>query len=169
MSPHDAQYAEFVSARWSALYRTAYLLTGAHADAEDLLQTALVKVYAAWPKVRRVDQPEAYVRKMVLNAFISSRRTLRWKRERLTEAPPDLAAAGVEGLLDERLMLWPQVAELPPRQRAVIVLRYYEDLSEKQIAAALGCSVGTVKSTASDALKSLRKRIGANDEEGVAR
>jgi RNA polymerase sigma-70 factor (sigma-E family) len=154
-------YDEYVAARWTALYRTAYLLTGSHADAEDLAQITLVKAYLSWPKVSAAASPDAYVRRILTNAFVSARRPLRVSRERLVDTPPEALQATPDSL--DRLLLWPQVTSLPPRQRAVIVLRYYEDLSEQQIADALGCSTGTVKSTASDALKSLKQRIASTE------
>jgi RNA polymerase sigma-70 factor (sigma-E family) len=150
-------YEEYVGARWTALYRTAYLLTGDHADAEDLAQTALVKAYLSWSKVAAADSPDAYVRRILTNAFLSGRRPLRVTRERLVDQPPEVALR--EPGSDDRLTLWPHISALPPRQRAVVVLRYYEDLSEKQIAETLGCSTGTVKSTASNALKALKSRL----------
>ena len=150
-------YEEYVAARWTALYRTAYLLSGNHADAEDLAQTTLVKAYLSWSKVAAAASPDAYVRRILTNAFVSSRRPLRVTRERLVDTTPDTVLPA--SIHDDRLVLWPHVVDLPPRQRAVIVLRYYEDLSEQQIADALGCSTGTVKSTASDALKTLRSRV----------
>jgi RNA polymerase sigma-70 factor (sigma-E family) len=156
-------YEEYVAARWTALYRTAYLLTGSHADAEDLAQSTLVKVYLSWAKVAGAASPDAYVRRILTNTFVSGRRGLRVARERLVDQVPDVQLA--EPGEHERLLLWPHVSALPPKQRAVIVLRYYEDLSEQQIADALGCSTGTVKSNASLALSSLRTRIGA--EEGA--
>lgn len=156
-------YEEFVATRWVALYRTAYLLTGNHADAEDLAQGTLVKAYPAWDRVSAASSPDAYVRRIMTNLFISSRRGLRVARERLVETTPDSVEVTGDG--DERLMLWPHVASLPPKQRAVVVLRYYEDLSEQQIADALGCSPGTVKSNASTALRALRSRL--DSEEGV--
>ncbi|MFL6107461.1 MAG: SigE family RNA polymerase sigma factor [Marmoricola sp.] len=154
-------YEDFVAARWSTLYRTAYLLTGAHADAEDLAQTTLVKAFQSWSKVAAAASPDAYVRRIMTNAFISSRRPLRASRERLVDAVPERQSP--QGTDDERLLLWPHIAALPPKQRAVIVLRYYEDLSEQQIADALGCSPGTVKSNASLALQSLRNRMGHDE------
>ena len=161
-APADAPtYEEYVGARWSALYRTAYLLTANHADAEDLAQTTQVKTYLAWSKVAAAASPDAYVRRVMTNAFLSGRRPLRVTRERLVDQPPEVAVA--ESSNDDRLTLWPHVVDLPPKQRAVVVLRYYEDLSEQQIADALGCSTGTVKSTASDALKALRSRIGSTE------
>jgi RNA polymerase sigma-70 factor (sigma-E family) len=156
-----ATYEEYVAARWTALYRTAYLLTGGHADAEDLAQTTLVKAYLAWSKVAAAASPDAYVRRIMANAFLSSRRPLRVARERLVEETPEVEAPAPTS--EDRLVLWPHVKALPPRQRAVIVLRYYEDLSEQQIADALGCSPGTVKSNASDALRALRSRVGSTE------
>jgi RNA polymerase sigma-70 factor (sigma-E family) len=150
-------YEEYVAARWSTLYRTAYLLTANHADAEDLAQAALVKAYLAWSKVAAASSPDAYVRRILTNEFLSSRRPLRVSRERLVGRAPDVASPAAAG--DDRLLLWPHVATLPPRQRAVIVLRYYEDLSEQQISDILGCSRGTVKSQASDALRALRTHL----------
>jgi RNA polymerase sigma-70 factor (sigma-E family) len=155
-------YEEYVAARWTPLYRTAYLLTANHADAEDLVQTTLVKTYLSWPKVAGASSPDGYVRRILTNAFLSGRRPLRVTRERLVDEAPEVEVASPDN--HDRLTLWPHIATLPPRQRAVIVLRYYEDLSEQQIADTLGCSTGTVKSTASDALRSLRSRMA--DTEG---
>jgi RNA polymerase sigma-70 factor (sigma-E family) len=135
-------YGDFVAARWTSLYRTAYLLTANHADAEDLVQTALVNVYLSWSKVSGAASPDAYVRRILTNAFLSGRRPLRVSRERLVERPPETALPTPAS--DDRLVLWPHISALTPRQRAVIVLRYYEDLSEQQIADALGCATGTV-------------------------
>ena len=157
-------YEDYVAARWNALYRTAYLLTGNHADAEDLAQTTLVKAYLSWAKVSAAASPDGYGRRIMTNAFLSGRRPLRVARERLVEQAPEVEAP--ETPYDERLVLWPHIVSLPARQRAVVVLRYYEDLSEQQIADALGCSTGTVKSTASDALRSLRARVP--EQEGTA-
>ena len=159
----DTTYEEYVGARWATLYRTAYLMTGNHADAEDVVQTALVKVYAAWSKVVAADTPDAYVRRVLTNTFLSSRRPLRVARERLVDRMPDTAVMPTGS--EDRLSIWPHVASLPPKQRAVVVLRYYEDLSEQQIADALGCSTGTVKSNASLALKSLKARMTAAEGE----
>jgi RNA polymerase sigma-70 factor (sigma-E family) len=154
-------YEDYVSGRWTSLYRTAYLLTGNHADAEDLVQTALVKAYVSWAKVVAAASPDAYLRRILTNAFLSGRRPLRITRERLVDEVPEVSLPASDA--HDHLSLWPHVASLPPRQRAVIVLRYYEDLSELEIADALGCSPGTVKSNASLALKSLRARIAATE------
>jgi RNA polymerase sigma-70 factor (sigma-E family) len=154
----SGSYEDFVVARSRSLFTTAYLLTGNLADAEDLLQGALVKVYAAWHRVSKADSPEAYARRMLVNAFVSSRRPARFRRERLVRSPPD--AVSRDASPDDRLTLWPMVRALPPRQRAVVVLRYYEGMSEREIADTLQIAPGTVKSTASAALAALRQSIG---------
>ena len=158
-------FEEYAAAAWPRLYRTSYLLTGRHADAEDLAQQTLVQAYRTWDKVSRADQPAAYVRRMMTNLYISQRRPQAARLELLTDAPPEPRAA-VAGGPEEHMVLWPHVASLPPRQRAVIVLRYYEQLSEREIAEALGCSTGNVKSTAHRALKSLRAAIGPQAPDG---
>ena len=151
-------------ARQGALYRTAYLLTGSRHDAEDLLQAALVKVYVAWSRASGADSVEAYARRVLINTFLSGRRPLRVVRERLVDQLPDApVGAGLEP--EVRMFLWPHVEALAPRQRAVVVLRYYEDLSEREIAAVLGCAPGTVKATASAALRNLRAAITHEEED----
>lgn len=159
-------FEEFVRARSGALYRTAYLLTGSRADAEDLVQVALVKLYVGWRKVDRTRSPEAYARRVLVNAFISGRRPARFTREKLVDAPPEPPGGAEPADLETGLTLWPLVRELPPRQRAVVVMRYVGDLSEAEIADALGMAPGTVKSTASKALRNLKARM---DETGVDR
>ncbi len=151
---HRADFAAYVAARRPALLRTAYLLVGGNtADAEDLVQTALVKAVPAWRRIR--GHPDAYVRRILVNEATSRWRRRRW-REVSTAVPPDRAApAEHEADPDLRRAL----AALAPRQRAVVVLRYYEDLSEQQIADLLGISVGTVKSQARDALARLRALV----------
>ena len=154
------RFEEYAAARWPVLFRTALLLTGDRAAAEDLAQATLVKVFAGWAKVRRADSPDAYVRRMLVNEFISDqRRTAR--RIALAPVPsPDLVPADDPS---QRLDLWRHVLALPPRQRAVLVLRFYEDLTEVETAHVLGVSVGTVKSQAHDALRTLRTRLGQQE------
>jgi len=162
---HAPAYEEYAASAWPSLYRSSYLLTGNHADAEDLAQQTLLLAYRSWAKVSRADQPAAYVRRMQTNLFISQRRPQGRRLELLTDAPPEprpVPGAGPE----ERMVLWPHVTALPPRQRAVIVLRYYEQLSEREIADALGCSTGNVKSTAHRALNALRAAIGSAAPDG---
>jgi RNA polymerase sigma-70 factor (sigma-E family) len=160
----EEDFAEFVAARWASLYRLAYLLAGSSAGAEDLLQTTLEKAYMSWSRVARMDFPEAYVRRILANTAASGRRRA-WRGERPTEVLPEgPEGSGVsveEPLLDRRLF-WPLVCALPARQRAVIVLRYYEDLSEAQIADVLGCAPGTVKSQSSAAIGALRRALAAS-------
>jgi RNA polymerase sigma-70 factor (sigma-E family) len=147
-------FEAFVAARYAALLRTAYLLTGDHHDAEDLLQQSLVKAVGAW---RRIEgDPEPYVRTILVRQNVSRWRRRRW-RELTTDAPPERQVSD-EGA-DDRMTLHRALGVLAPRQRAVIVLRYYEDLSEAQTAEALGIAVGTVKSQTRDALRRLREAV----------
>jgi len=157
----DDDFVAFVSGRWTALYRLAYLLAASGPNGEDLLQTSLEKTYMNWSRVRQMESPEAYVRKVMVNALISHRRRPAWRREVLRDQPPERQVDSPEQEAVEHTWLWPLVCALPERQRAVIVLRYYEDLAESEIAEALGCAVGTVKSQASDAMKRLRRDVPA--------
>jgi RNA polymerase sigma-70 factor (sigma-E family) len=134
VSDPDARgrFDEFVAARMPALLRTAYLLTGSQPDAEDLVQTALVRAVPRWSRI--VGDPEPYVRKILVNENIS-----RWRRRRGREVPVQPPETGVaDRATDDRLVLAQALAALAPRQRAVIVLRYYEDLTEKETATLLG-------------------------------
>jgi RNA polymerase sigma-70 factor (sigma-E family) len=144
-----------MSARWRGLVRLAYGLTGDRQSAEDLAQTALARAYAAWPRVRRADDPDAYVRRILLNVNRSRLRPRRFT-EQLTADPPDHGTPDPAGPRDDRSALLAALAALPYGQRAVIVLRYWLDLTEPQAAAALGCSVGNVKSQAARGLAKLR-------------
>ena len=158
----DEDFVEFVSARWARLYRTACVLTLDRATAEDVLQIAMERTYLRWHRVRRMDDPGAYVRKVMVNAAISSRqrpwRRLASPRDVLPERPLPAAEGGVV----DHVARWPLVCALPERQRAVVVLRYYEDLTERDTAEVLGCSVGTVKSQAHDAIRALRRGLDAS-------
>lgn len=146
-------FDEFVAARSTALLRTAYLLTHDHALAEDLLQTALTKSWFAWSRIE--GHPEAYVRKVLVNTFASWWRR-KWNGELPTEELPERGGADEGPRSDQHHDLWTALAALPRRQRAVVVLRYFEDLTEAETAHLLGCSVGTVKSQHSKALAKLR-------------
>ncbi|MEV0381848.1 SigE family RNA polymerase sigma factor [Nonomuraea sp. NPDC050643] len=150
-----SEYDAFVTAAWHRLLRTAYLLTRDWAVAEDLVQTALMKAWQAWPRIR--DEHEAYVRKIIVNVHSSWWRR-RWRRAELTTgSPPDRAQESDHmGQADEREFVWQALGRLPARQRAVVVLRFFEDMTEAQAAETLGCSVGTVKSQTSRALAKLR-------------
>ena len=156
----EDRFQEFVRARWSHLVRTAYLLTGDAHHAEDLTQTALAKAYRSWRRVAGSDNPEAYVRRMLVTCN-SDRFRKRRVKESLTDAPPERAGRDeAVARVDERGALLGALAGLPPRQRAVIVMRYWEDLSEAEVAEVLGCSQGTVKSQASKGLAKLRTYPG---------
>ena len=149
----DAAFCAFVTARSPALLRTAYLLTHDEGMAEDLLQTALTKSWFVWDRLD--DDPLRYVRRVLVTTSVSWWRR-RWRGELPTEGLPELPASGE---VDDRAGaqdLWVAIGHLPVRQRAVVVLRYYEDLSETETADLLGCSVGTVKSQCSRALAKLR-------------
>jgi RNA polymerase sigma-70 factor (sigma-E family) len=158
----SAAFAEFATARSAALFRAAYLMVGDHGLAEDLLQEALTKTYVAWPRLRDVGNAEAYTRKAITTTAISWWRRKSWQAEKPRGDLPEQPTRGhsPDRDLAERDWLWAELQKLPPKQRAAIVLRYYEDLTEAQTAAALGCSVGTVKSQVSTGLKRLRDRLG---------
>lgn len=158
-SARDAEFEEYMAARQPALLRTAYLLTGDQHSAEDLVQTSLAKLYLSWDKVQRRELVDGYVRRIMVNEHNSLWRRA-WKRKEFaTDTIPD--HTGVEDRPDhgERSALWEFVQTLPRKQRAVVVLRYYEDLSEAEVADILGISVGTVKSQSSRALAALRERV----------
>ena len=158
-SAKDAEFAEYMAARQPSLLRTAYLLTGDRHAAEDLVQTALAKLYLSWDKVQRRELVDGYVRRIMVNENNSLWRR-GWKRNEVaTGELPDRGALTAEPDHGEKAALWDFVQTLPRKQRAVIVLRYYEGLSEMEIAEILGISVGTVKSQASRALASMRQRI----------
>ena len=157
----EQDFVDFVAARWESLYRLAYLLTASPTVAEDLLQTTLEKAYLNWSRISRMEFPEAYVRRMLAHALVSSSRRA-WLREVPSARMPEPARESVEVGVVDRSLLWPLVCALPARQRAVIVLRYYEDLTEVQISEVLGCAPGTVKSQASAAMKALRRALAAS-------
>ena len=148
-----AEYEAFVRARWPHLLRVAYLLTRDWAAGEDLVQTALVKVWFAW---RRIDgDPEPYVRRTIVTTFLSQRRR-RWRAELAQEQVPEPEPLDQTAGYGDRDALWRALGNLPAGQPAVVVLRYFEDLSEEQTAKTLRISVGTVKSQTSKALAKLR-------------
>ena len=165
----DREFREFMYARWPVMVRLAYGLTGDQGHAEDVAQAAFARAYASWSRVRRSGNPDAYVRQIVIN---ENRNRFRKRRvpERLTDSLSESALVDVEWTdstqeYDERSALIAALQRLGPRQRAVIVLRYWMDLTEHETAAALNCSVGTVKSQASRALATLRQSTELVDGE----
>jgi len=152
-------FRDFVETRSQALLRSGWLLTGDWPSAEDLVQTALAAAWPRWTSLTRQDAPELYVRKIMVNTFLRWRQR-RWNGEIATGRLPDYPGYDVFGQVDARQALVAALDRLPARQRAVVVLRYFADQTEEQTAAAMGCSVGTVKSHAAKALARLRDAPG---------
>lgn len=177
----EAQFAELYTSAWPRLFRTTYAVCGDRQLAEDAVQSAFARAWAQWTRVSAADDPVAYLRRMAVNEALGRLRRASVRRERpvavLPEAgrpatgPPDAVLADRAAALADRDATWEAVLALPARQRAVVALRYYEDLSEQEIAAVLGCRPGTVKSQASAALATLRSRLGSRlgDPEGSSR
>jgi RNA polymerase sigma-70 factor (sigma-E family) len=165
MSPSstDGEFADFVHARSASLHRAAYLMVGEPALAQDLVQEALVKTYAAWPRIRDKSRAEAYCRKAITTTAIGWFRRRRWTHERPVATLPEPPVGGHDAGVTQSQWLWTALQTLPARQRISIVLRYYDDLTEAQTADAMGCSVGTVKSQVSTGLARLRDALGDDD------
>ena len=160
MRPNDEdRFTDFVRAYSATLFRTAYLLTGDYQRAEDLLQTTLARVYQRWHRVEAMDRPVAYARKVLVNqaASVWRRRSSRESTLLLRDEP---VWAGRMDEVAEHERVWGAVLSLPPRQRAVIVLKYYEDLSEAEIAETLAMAPGTVKSHSHAAARRLAALLG---------
>src|ERR1700755_2181677 len=155
----EEQFHEFVRVRSAALLRLAFLVSADVNLAEDLLQTTLSKTYLAWRRLDGMDSVEAYARRVLVNTATSWWRR-RWRGEQPTLALPERPSADQTDAVAERDAMWQAVATLPGRARAVIVLRYYEDLTESDAAALLGVSIGTIKSQSARALATLRTRLG---------
>jgi RNA polymerase sigma-70 factor (sigma-E family) len=156
LDPQDHErFRDFVDARWSALLRLANLLTGGDRhEAEDLVQIALMKALGRW---RHIDDPEGYVRKVMYRHQISRWRLRRPHREAtFAELPEDHGVADGTSAAELRITVGQALTRLTPRQRTMLVLRYFEDLSETEVAGVLGCSVGTVRSTTHRSLARLR-------------
>lgn len=153
----DDEFTEFVHATWPALYRTAYLLLGEHQLAEDLVQTSLAKTYASWHKVRDPAAAPAYARVVLANTAVTWFRRRSWRNEHPTETLPETSGGSDPS---DRPAVVDALRALAPRQRAVVVLRYYDDLSVREVAHALGISEGTVKSQTSAAFARLRDLLG---------
>ncbi|MGX4732687.1 SigE family RNA polymerase sigma factor [Kitasatospora griseola] len=158
----DDEFRAFIVGAWPWLLRTAYLLTGDQHAAEDLAQSAAERTCAAWSKVRRADDPHSYVRRIMINQHAR-----RWRRrapEVLVESVPDTAGRE-DGYArsDQRRVLMAALAALPPRQRQAVVLRHWEDLTDSQAAAAMGCSTGAVRSHAAKGIARLRHTAGLKE------
>lgn len=158
----EEEFTEFVVGALPRLLRFAHILTGSPANAEDLVQAALARSWNAW-RLRRIDDPQAFVRKVMVNTYASWRRGFRSAESAYADPPEPPTGVDEPAQIDDRDALRWALLTLPPRQRAVIVLRYYEDLSELEIAALMGTSQGTVKSQASRALRQLNAMLRSED------
>ncbi|WP_328581181.1 SigE family RNA polymerase sigma factor [Streptomyces sp. NBC_00370] len=163
----DVEFQSFVVSRWTRFMRTAFLLTGERYAAEDLVQSSLERIYLVWHKVAAADDPDAYVRRVMIN--LHARKHRRKLKEILapgddTGLPHELPERDDRmAQADDRSDLLTALSQLPPRQREAVVLRYWEDLSEARTASAMGCSVGTVKSNAAKGIAKLRAVPGLLD------
>ena len=157
--PADEAFAEFVAANAASLLRTAHLLVGDPHRAEDLLQTALTKAYVHWSRIRDQGAARAYVRRILANTATSWWR-LRSSHEQPTERLPETSVPDRSSERDDAGEIWAYLSQLPNRQRTVLVLRFYEDMSEADVAETLGISRGTAKSTASRGISRLRELMG---------
>ena len=160
----DEAFSAFVAANSESLMRSAYLLTGRRADAEDAVQSALLNVYLAWPRIQRAEAVAAYARKTLVREVLSVRRGP-LRRLWLTDRPPESAESFEPDRVETKDLLHRSLLQLPARQRAVIVLRYFDDLTERQTAEALGVRVGTVKQHAARGLARLRQDLSSTAEE----
>ena len=173
MTDRRQEFEQFVAGAADELLRTAYLLVWDLGDAEDLVQECLIKVAKRWPRVRRMEHQLAYARRVLVNLSLDgAERRARGRRELGHDAVierPDPVASLHADRLDTRAELIAALGALPPRQRAVLVLRYFLDLPEAEAAAALGCSVGTVKSSASRGLTRLEQSLSQPETRSATR
>ncbi|MEU7869207.1 SigE family RNA polymerase sigma factor [Dactylosporangium sp. NPDC049140] len=157
MTDRDTAFAEYFAARSDAMRGTAFLLCGDWHRAEDLTQAAFTKLYLAWHRVSRHEVLDGYVRRTLVRTYLDERRLGWWRRVRTSDTPPEPAV--VDTGPEERVAVLAALTSVPPRQRAVLVLRYWEDLSVDETAELLGCSAGTVKSQAARGLQTLRAQL----------
>jgi RNA polymerase sigma-70 factor (sigma-E family) len=162
------EFERFVAETTDSLLRTAYLIVWDLAEAEDLVQECLLAVARRWPRVRRMDHPPAYARRVLVNLALDDRKRHARRRQELDSDVPvitdESSARALDGVATRSELIL-ALGTLPPRQRTVLVLRYFEDLSEAQVAVAMGCSVGTVKSTTSRALTRLQTHMSTPQEQ----
>jgi RNA polymerase sigma-70 factor (sigma-E family) len=163
MADRDVEFVEYFAARSGAMRRMAYLLCGDWHRAEDLVQVTFTKLYLAWGRIDRRDVLDAYARQALVRTFISEGRRGWFRREQVASQLPDNAVDG-HGWAEDRHVLLAALAGVPPRQRAVLVLRYWEDLSVEETARLLRCSTGTVKSQAARGLQTLRGLLAASQD-----
>lgn len=159
MLREDVGFAGFVREHTSALLRTAYLLTGNASQAEELVQDTLVRLYPKWQRVAAADVPLAYVRRSMTNGYINQQRRAARREFAFEDVPERVDPYDPLSRLADRDQIWDRLRLLPERQRAALVLRFFEDLSDDQTAVALGCRVGTVRSLISRGLATLRAQM----------
>ncbi|MER7281604.1 SigE family RNA polymerase sigma factor [Dactylosporangium sp. CA-052675] len=157
MTDRDTAFAEYFAARSDAMRGTAFLLCGDWHRAEDLTQTAFTKLYLAWNRVSRHEVLDGYLRRTLVRTYLDERRLGWWRRVRTSDTPPEPPT--VDTGPEERVAVLAALSAVPARQRAVLILRYWEDLSVEETAELLGCSAGTVKSQAARGLQTLRARL----------
>jgi RNA polymerase sigma-70 factor (sigma-E family) len=156
----DAEFKAYAGARMRELRRTAFLLCGDWHHADDVVQTVLTKLYLNWDKVQQRDRLDGYVRTMLVRATFERRRRLSWRRDVSSSVLPERPSKA-SGNVEDRLLLFDALAKMPPRQRAVVVLRFWEDLDVAETAALLDCSQGTVKSQSARGLATLRELLAS--------
>jgi RNA polymerase sigma-70 factor (sigma-E family) len=154
MAEWDTAFAEYYGARAERMRGTAYLLCGDWPRAEDLAQNAFTKLYIAWPRVERRESLDGYLRRIIVRGYLDQRRRGWWRREQSAAEVPEYPLPALDP--EDRLVLLQALNQLPARQRAVVVLRYWADLSIEDTAETLGCAEGTVKSQAARGLQTLR-------------
>lgn len=162
----EQDYVEYVTARIPALRRLAYLLTGDGHRADDLVQQTITKLFVKWQRAKNADHIDAYVRTILVRTHLSERR-LAWSRVRLFSDTPESPSVEDRGI-EERQVLRVALTQVPRRQQAVLVLRFFYDLPVDEVAAMLGCSSGTVKSQTSRGLATLRRLLGERDFAGYS-
>jgi RNA polymerase sigma-70 factor (sigma-E family) len=161
-SDQDAEFSDYVGANAEKVRFSAYLLCADWHEAEDIAQIAFIRLYQSWRRIDRSEPIDAYVKRTLVRVFLNNRRRLWRKIERLASAPPEPlpeAAAAPE----ERMVIWAALSQVPRRQRAALVLRYWEDLSLAETAVILGCSIGNVKSQCARGLRTLRRVLEVHD------
>ena len=162
---HEESFRQFAEAAMPRLRRLAWASCRDGHRADDLVQSTLEKLYAAWPRVERVDDPFAYARTTLVRTLISEQRRHWWRAEQSSDDPhrdgraPQVASQ--TAAVESRIVVWEALGRLPARQRQVLVLRYMEDLSVADVADLMRCSEGTVKSTTHDAVTALRRTLGS--------
>jgi RNA polymerase sigma-70 factor (sigma-E family) len=155
---HDAVFAQFVREQTATLLRSAYLLTGNSTAAEDLVQETFVRLFPKWDRVQAADVPMAYVRRSMVNGFLNQRRRPSSRELVVDEVPERIDGRDIGAEVTNRDLVWRLLTTLPDRQRAALVMRFFEDLADEQIAESLGCRLGTVRSLISRGLAALREQ-----------